>query len=57
MVKVIFDKVYEVVLGYIRNNCVVMDKIVEVLLEKEMLFGEEFRVIFFEYIEIFVENC
>ncbi|KAF8109935.1 LOW QUALITY PROTEIN: hypothetical protein N665_0089s0054 [Sinapis alba] len=35
---------YEIALSHIRNNCEAMDKIVEVLLEKETIGGDEFRV-------------
>lgn len=55
-VKAISDKAYEVALGHIRNNRAAMDKIVEVLLEKETLSGEEFRAILSEYTEIPAEN-
>jgi len=55
-VKAISDKAYEVALGHIRNNRTAMDKIVEVLLEKETLSGEEFRAILSEYTEIPAEN-
>lgn len=55
-VKAISDKAYEVALGHIRNNRAAMDKIVEVLLEKETLSGEEFRSILSEYTEIPAEN-
>ena len=39
-----------------RENRVAMDKIVEVLLEKETLSGDEFRAILSEFTEIPVEN-
>lgn len=55
-VKAISDKAYEVALDHIRNNRAAMDKIVEVLLEKETLTGEEFRAILSEYTEIPEEN-
>jgi cell division protease FtsH len=55
-VKAISDKAYEIALGHIRNNRAAMDKIVEVLLEKETLSGEEFRAILSEYTEIPAEN-
>lgn len=55
-VKAISDKAYEVALGHIRNNRAAMDKIVEVLLEKETLTGAEFRDILSEYTEIPAEN-
>ncbi|XP_024390721.1 ATP-dependent zinc metalloprotease FTSH 2, chloroplastic [Physcomitrium patens] len=55
-VKAISDEAYEVALGHIRNNRTAMDKIVEVLLEKETLSGAEFRAILSEYTEIPAEN-
>ncbi|CAK9217652.1 unnamed protein product [Sphagnum troendelagicum] len=55
-VKLISDKAYEVALGHIRNNRVAMDRIVEVLLEKETLTGDEFRALLSEHAEIPMEN-
>ena len=55
-VKAISDKAYEVALEHIRNNRAAMDKIVEVLLEKETLTGDEFREILSQYTEIPAEN-
>lgn len=55
-VKSLSDQAYEVALGHIRNNRAAMDKIVEVLLEKETMTGDEFRAILSEYIEIPIEN-
>jgi cell division protease FtsH len=55
-VKLISDKAYEVALGHIRNNRVAMDRIVEVLLEKETLTGDEFRALLSEHAEIPTEN-
>ena len=43
-------------LGHIRNNREAMDKIVEVLLEKETMSGDEFRAILSEFTEIPPEN-
>ena len=54
--KAISDKAYEMALGHIRNNRAAMDKIVEVLLEKETLTGAEFRAILSEYAEFPIEN-
>jgi len=54
--KAISDKAYEVALEHIRNNRAAMDKIVEVLLEKETLTGTEFRAILSEYTEFPAEN-
>nr|XP_018676806.1 PREDICTED: ATP-dependent zinc metalloprotease FTSH 2, chloroplastic isoform X1 [Musa acuminata subsp. malaccensis] len=55
-VKQISDKAYEIALSHIRNNREAMDKIVEVLLEKETMTGDEFRAILSEFVEIPVEN-
>lgn len=55
-VKAISDSAYEVALGHIRNNRAAIDKIVEVLLEKETMTGDEFRAILSEYTEIPVQN-
>jgi len=41
-VKKISDEAYQVALGHIRNNREAIDRIVEVLVEKETLSGEEF---------------
>ena len=38
------------------HNCEAIDKIVEVLMEKETLTGDEFRAILSEFAEIPVEN-
>ncbi|EMS55427.1 ATP-dependent zinc metalloprotease FTSH 2, chloroplastic [Triticum urartu] len=55
-VKQLSDKAYEIALQQVRDNRVAMDKIVEVLLEKETLSGDEFRAILSEFTEIPVEN-
>ncbi|GAB4824851.1 ATP-dependent zinc metalloprotease FTSH 2, chloroplastic [Ancistrocladus abbreviatus] len=55
-VKRISDKAYEIALSHIRNNREAIDKIVEVLLEKETMTGDEFRAILSEFVEIPVEN-
>ncbi|KAA8526249.1 hypothetical protein F0562_008548 [Nyssa sinensis] len=55
-VKRISDSAYEIALSHIRNNREAMDKIVEVLLEKETLAGDEFRAILSEFAEIPAEN-
>lgn len=55
-VKRISDKAYEVALTQIRNNREAIDKIVELLVEKETLTGDEFRAILSEFVEIPVEN-
>lgn len=55
-VKRISDRAYEIALQQIRNNREAMDKIVEVLLEKETMSGDEFRAILSEFVEIPAEN-
>ncbi|TKY59679.1 ATP-dependent zinc metalloprotease FTSH 2 [Spatholobus suberectus] len=55
-VKRISDEAYEIALGHIRNNREAIDKIVEVLLEKETLTGDEFRALLSEFVEIPAEN-
>ncbi|KAM3214132.1 hypothetical protein ACQJBY_066520 [Aegilops geniculata] len=55
-VKQLSDKAYEIALQQVRENRVAMDKIVEVLLEKETLSGDEFRAILSEFTEIPIEN-
>ncbi|CAN6460805.1 unnamed protein product [Victoria cruziana] len=55
-VKKISDSAYEVALRHIRNNREAIDKIVDVLLEKETLTGDEFRAILSEFVEIPTEN-
>eukprot|EP00262_Sarcandra_glabra_P013336 TRINITY_DN3669_c0_g1_i1.p1 TRINITY_DN3669_c0_g1~~TRINITY_DN3669_c0_g1_i1.p1 ORF type:complete len:695 (-),score=156.18 TRINITY_DN3669_c0_g1_i1:320-2404(-) len=54
--KRISDSAYEIALSHIRNNREAIDKIVEVLLEKESISGEEFRAILSEFAEIPAEN-
>ncbi|GLT53702.1 hypothetical protein SLA2020_269560 [Shorea laevis] len=55
-IKRISDKAYEIALSHIRNNREAIDKIVEVLLEKETMSGDEFRAILSEFVEIPAEN-
>ncbi|KAK6134338.1 hypothetical protein DH2020_031961 [Rehmannia glutinosa] len=55
-IKRISDSAYEIALSQIRDNREAMDKIVEVLLEKETITGDEFRAILSEFTEIPVEN-
>ncbi|KAF2290680.1 hypothetical protein GH714_014979 [Hevea brasiliensis] len=55
-VKRLSDGAYEIALGHIRNNREAIDKIVEVLLEKETMSGDEFRAILSEFVEIPAEN-
>ncbi|EFJ08056.1 hypothetical protein SELMODRAFT_185567 [Selaginella moellendorffii] len=51
-VKSIADKAYEIALGHVRKNRAAIDKIVEVLLEKETMAGDEFRALLSEFTEI-----
>ncbi|KAL2247195.1 UNVERIFIED_CONTAM: ATP-dependent zinc metalloprotease FTSH 2, chloroplastic [Sesamum indicum] len=55
-VKRISDEAYVIALSHIRNNREAIDKIVEVLLEKETMTGDEFRAILSEFVEIPAEN-
>ncbi|KAK8527710.1 hypothetical protein V6N12_054913 [Hibiscus sabdariffa] len=55
-VKRISDNAYEIALSHIRNNREAIDKIVDVLLEKETMSGDEFRAILSEFVEIPAEN-
>lgn len=55
-IKKLSDSAYEIALTHIRNNREAMDKIVEVLIEKETMSGDEFRAILSEFAEIPVEN-
>ncbi|XP_008802626.2 ATP-dependent zinc metalloprotease FTSH 6, chloroplastic-like [Phoenix dactylifera] len=48
-VKAIIDRAYEIAKTHIRNNRAAMDQLVEVLLEKETLTGDEFRAILSEF--------
>lgn len=51
-VKKIAAEAYEVALGHIRDNREAIDAIVEVLVEKETLTGNEMREILSQYTEI-----
>lgn len=55
-VKGISDNAYDVAKSHIRSNRAEMDKIVEILLEKETLSGDEFRAILSEFTEIPVSS-
>lgn len=55
-IKQLSDSAYEIALSHIRNNREAIDKIVEVLIEKETMTGDEFRAILSEFVEIPVEN-
>ncbi|WOL20271.1 hypothetical protein Cni_G29075 [Canna indica] len=51
-VKAIIDKAYEIAKNHIRNNRAAIDQLVDVLLEKETLTGDEFRAILSEFSDI-----
>ncbi|XP_068643449.1 ATP-dependent zinc metalloprotease FTSH 6, chloroplastic [Aristolochia californica] len=51
-VKAIIDKAYEIAKTHIKNNRAAIDKLVEVLVEKETLTGDEFRSILSEFTDI-----
>ncbi|KAG9451326.1 hypothetical protein H6P81_011291 [Aristolochia fimbriata] len=51
-VKAIIDKAYEIAKSHINNNRAAIDKLVEVLMEKETLTGDEFRSIMSEFTDI-----
>lgn len=55
-IKNLSDSAYEIALSHIRNNREAIDKIVEVLIEKETITGDEFRAILSEFVEIPEEN-
>lgn len=48
----IVDKAYEVAKQHIRNYRDAIDKLVDVLLERETLTGDEFRAILSEFVDI-----
>ena len=51
-VKKIASDAYEVAVQQIRDNRVAIDKIVDVLVEKETIGGDEFRALLAQYAEI-----
>ncbi|OVA08996.1 Peptidase M41 [Macleaya cordata] len=55
-VQSIINSAYEIAKTHIRNNREAMDKLVEVLLEKETLTGDEFRAILSEFTDISSEK-
>ncbi|KAJ8751529.1 hypothetical protein K2173_016761 [Erythroxylum novogranatense] len=55
-VRNIVDRAYEIAKQQIRNNREAIDKLVEVLLEKETLTGDEFRAILSEFTNVSVNN-
>lgn len=48
MVFYCYEKVWEI----IRENCVLMDRLVDLLIEKEIIEGDEFCRIVLEYVEL-----
>lgn len=55
-VKQIIERAYAVAKQHIRNNRDAIDKLVEVLLERETLTGDEFRAILSEFVDVSVNN-
>ncbi|KAH7554581.1 hypothetical protein ACOSP7_027987 [Xanthoceras sorbifolium] len=55
-VRNIIESAYEIAKNHIRNNREAIDKLVEVLLEKETLSGDEFRAILSEFTDIPMEK-
>ncbi|PKU73862.1 ATP-dependent zinc metalloprotease FTSH 6, chloroplastic [Dendrobium catenatum] len=53
-IKEIIDEAYEIAKAHIRNNRAAIDRLVDELLEKETLTGEEFRAILSEHTELHV---
>lgn len=51
-VRHIIERAYELAKQHIRNNRDAIDKLVDVLLEKETLTGDEFRAILSEFVDI-----
>ncbi|CAL5052028.1 unnamed protein product [Urochloa decumbens] len=51
-VKGIVDRAYEVAKEHVRRNRAAIDSLVDVLMEKETLSGDEFRAILSEYVDI-----
>ncbi|TVU11941.1 hypothetical protein EJB05_45552, partial [Eragrostis curvula] len=51
-VKHIIEKAYEVAKAHVRRNRAAIDQLVDVLMEKETLSGDEFRAILSEYADI-----
>lgn len=51
-VRYIIDSAYEIAKSHVRNNREAIDKLVEVLLEKETLTGDEFKAILSEFTDI-----
>lgn len=54
--KKIATEAYEQALSHIRDNREAMDRIVEVLLEKESMTGDEFRALLAQFAQIPQEN-
>lgn len=52
-VKCIIEKAYEIAKSHVRKNRGAMDILVDVLLEKETLSGDEFRAILAEFSDMF----
>lgn len=52
-VKTIVDEAYEIAKMHIKNHCVAIDSLVEILMEKETLNGDEFRALLSEFTYIY----
>lgn len=55
-VRQIIGSAYEIAKNHIRNNREAIDKLVEVVMERETLSGEEFRALLSEFTDIPLEN-
>lgn len=55
-VRLIIENAYEIAKKLVKNNREAIDKLVEVLLEKETLSGDEFRAVLSEFTDIPSEN-
>lgn len=55
-VKSIIDRAHEIAKTHIRNNRAAMDQLVEVLLEKDTLTGDEFRIILSKFTDDEVDS-
>lgn len=55
-VRDIIESAYEIAKNHVRNNREAIDKLVDVLLEKETLTGDEFRAILSEFADVSVQK-
>lgn len=54
-VRRIIESAYEIAKKHIKNNRAAIDKLVDVLLEKEIITGDEFRAILSEFTDTSIE--